>query len=355
MASLDRSFQPIVKDASGVLVGVAQVRIGQPSLRAATTVTQATTLTAVGNSNKVVSTTVASEIVIAPVAPSVANTGTAANLAGATGYTGKIDGAFIFRAVATATAGKVAENASTATADKVEVFNPYGKLIHTTTSLAAFGTMSANLGMTFSAATFTGATVGDTWVLPVYATGAQSRPQTSIICPFSTLTATDSIGGLKSASFQPKIDGVKKLESGFPSYVADQVIDKVSVDIGWSGYEYTNAKLILLRNMIGRVINTGNLAAISVEMIMRTRGGSPVRMWIPTATFTSLPTYAPTNDYSDVAFQLSALKQTEITPNTVAGGTDANNSAGVDVLTAAEVITYNAWLNDAPLYSELSY
>lgn len=354
MAQLDRSFQPIVKDASGVLVGVAQVRIGQPSLRAATTITQATTLTAVGKSSKIAATTNAGEFVVVPDAPSVANAGVvgvAVNIAGA--YTGKIDGAFIFRASLTATKGKAAEASAVTSATALDIFDPYGKSIGSATP-STMGTVTA-FGMTFTLGTFTSAAVGDTWILPVYSTAAQNRPQTSIICPFSTLTATDSIGGLKSASFQPKIDGVKKLESGFPSYVADQVIDKVSVDVGWSGYEYTNGKLILLRNMIGRVINSGNLAAISIEMIMRTRGGTAVRMWIPTATFSSLPTYAPTNDYSDIAFQLSALKQSEITPNLTNGGTDANNSAGVDALSAAEVITYNAWLSDAPLYSELSY
>lgn len=351
--ALDRSSQPIVKDASGVLVGVAQVRVGKPSIRDAVTTTSnfATSLKPVGLSSKVISVSNANEIVIKPTTVyspnTLSNPGTALTITAAGGYTGKIDGAYIFRVCTEAKKGKVAEigDATAGTNPVVEVYDPYGWLCHTTTSLSAFGTMTASYGMVFSAAVFTGAKVGDTWVLPVWSKSAVNLNQTAIISPFSMFyDATDSIGGLKSASFQPKIDGVKKLESGFPSQVADQIIDKVSVDVGWSGYEYTNAKLGLLKQMIARVINTGELSAISVEMVMRTRGGSLVRMWIPSATFTSLPTYAPTNDYSDIAFQMSALKQTEFTTTT-----------GLDSLDAAGLVTYNAWLADTPIYSELAY
>ena len=344
--ALDRSTQPIVKDASGVLVGVAQVRVGRPSIRPIGVGTDMSTsvLVACGKSDKVLSTSNSLETVIKPTVVYAANTAAKPTITATGTYTGKVDGAYIIRA--TGSLGKTVDLASAVAATRLEITDPYGTITYTPTGLVLGTTaMSASYGVTFTAGTFVTPTVGDTWVVPVWSGAALNMQQTGIICPFSMFyDATDSIGGLKSASFQPKIDGIKKLESGFPSYVADQVVDKVSVDVSWSGYEYTNAKIALLKQMISRVINTGELSAISVEMVMRTRGGSLVRMWMPTATFTSLPTYAPTNDYSDIAFQMSVLKQTENT-----------TTANIDALSAPALATYNAWLSDSPLYTELAY
>lgn len=341
---LDRSTQPIVKDASGVLVGVAQVRVGRPSIRPAGLAVAATNLVACGKSDKVIAVSNTSETVIKPTVVYAANAGATPGITYSGTYTGKVDGAYIIRA--TANLGKVADLASSTPATRLEVTDPYGTVTYTPTGLVlGAAAMTPSYGITFSAGTFASPQVGDTWILPVWSGAALNMQQTGIICPFSMFyDATDSIGGLKSASFQPKIDGVKKLESGFPSYVADQIIDKVSVDVSWSGYEYTNAKLTLLKQMISRVINTGELSAISVEMVLRTRGGSLVRMWMPTATFTSLPTYAPTNDYSDISFAMSVLKQTENT-----------TTANIDALSAPALATYNAWLSESPLYTELNY
>ena len=115
--------------------------------------------------------------------------------------------------------------------------------------------------------------------------------------------------------------------------------------MSWAGYEYTNANLQNLKTMMSKVINDGELPAISVEMVMRTRGGKLVAMWVPSATFTSLPTYAPTNDYSDVSFQMTGLKQTEFTIDPTGG----------QLVVANDLARYNAWLNEAPIYRELSY
>lgn len=352
MATIDRSLQPIVKDSSGVLVGVAQIRVGKPSIREAGTAVNAPALVAVGKSNKKMAVADSTVCLVRPTTVYQKN-GTAAGVVTATpavtisgAYSGKVDGALIVRATATAGAGIKAEAAGDADADVLEIFNTYGELVYTSTA-KVLGTPACVIqGLTLGA-TFVSPKVGDTWVIPVWAGNSLNMNQTGIISPFSLFyDATDSIGGLKSASFQPKIDGIKKLESGFPSYVADQIIDKVSVDVSWSGYEYTNSKLSLLKQMISRVINTGELSSISVEAVMRTRGGQLVRMWIPSATFTSLPTYAPTNDYSDVAFAMSALKMTEYTTLT---------DTGLDALDAAKLKIYNGWLADAAIYNELSY
>lgn len=349
--ALDRSTQPIVKDASGVLVGVAQVRVGQPSIRSAQTAVNAIKLIAAGKSDRKMGTSDNTVAVIKPTSLYAANSLATPALTGVSAgqYTGKIDGAFIFRATA-ADNITAAEDASASAATALQVYSPYGvkvlsdvDLVLTAQALTMDGSIASGLSVS---ADFTGAKVGDTWVLPVWSPAALNIQQTGIVSPFSLFyDATDSVGGLKSASFQPKIDGIKKLESGFPSYVSDQIIDKVSVDVSWAGLEYTNTKLSLLKQMIARVINNGELSAISVEMVMRTRGGSLVRMWIPSCTFSSLPTYAPTNDYSEVSFQLSALKQTEF----------STIPATLDALSAASLKIYNGWLSDSNIYSELNF
>ncbi|BCS54036.1 hypothetical protein [Geobacter sp. SVR] len=347
--ALDRSTQPIVKDASGVLVGVAQIRVGKPSIREAGTAVVAPKIVAVGKSQKAMAVSNNSVCLVKPNVVWSANGLAAAPNATIDGeYTGKIDGCIILRAAAVT--GNVAETSSSSTASAIECFDTYGRRTIATGSYPA-GVTATIQGVTITA-DFTGANVGDTWVLPVWTGAAISIQQTGIVSPFSMFyDATDSIGGLKSASFQPKIDSVKKLQSGFPSYVADQIVDSVSVEVQWNGYEYTNSKLALLKQMIARVINTGELSAISVEMVMRTRGGSLVRMWLPTCTFMALPTYAPTNDYSDVQFHMSALKQTEFSTITTAMGLDSLVTTGAP----SELQIYNAWLSDAPIYQELAY
>lgn len=353
--ALDRSTQPIVKDASGVLVGVAQVRVGRPSIRAIISGVGPTTYQGIipaSKSKKVKAASNQAVIVVKPEEVWAPNglTTLPTITAPTWGYTGKVDGNIIIRACATGSTGVVAESAGTAGANVIEVFNTYGELVTSSLSLASFAFSCQ--GVQFTAA-FTGATVGDTWTIPCWSAGGLNLNQTGIISPFSMFASNDSsgsVGGLKSASFQPKIDGIKKLESGMPSFVADTIIDKVSVDLSWSGFEYTNSNLLQLKTMIGKVINNGELPAISVEMVMRTRGGSLVRMWVPSCTFTSLPTYAPTNDYSDVSFGLSALKMTEFTAITTDMGLDALTGG-----TPTKLAIYNAWLSEAPLYTELPY
>lgn len=351
--ALDRSTQPIVKDASGVLVGVAQIRVGRPSIRGAVAApTVGTKLLPVGKSNKQKALSNTDVIVVKPTTVYSANglTTPPSVTVGGT-YTGKVDGNLIIRACTAANAG-VKEEAVTSTntataAEKIEIFDMYGKLAYTTTALSVGVPTCTIYGITLDAADFTSAKVGDTWVIPCWTNAAINIQQTGIVSPFSMLDATDSIGGMKSASFQPKIDSVKKLQSGFPSYTADQIIDSVSVSIEWSGYEYTNSKLALLKQMISRVINTGELSSISVEVVMRTRGGSLVRMWVPSCTFSTLPTYSPQNDYSDVTMAVEALKQTEFSTITT--------SMGLDALSASDLAIYNAWLSDSYLYNELTY
>lgn len=331
--ALDRSTQPIVKDASGVLVGVAQIRVGLPSKRDAGTAITGTPVP-VGKSNKVTTALDATTYCVKPLNIPADNAGTA-TLAATGTYTGKVDGSFIIRAV---------------DATNVDVFSPYGYMV--TATVASFSTpVALNMvsgtvsGLSLAITSPSAIAAGDTWVIPVFTSSALDLSQTGIISPYSLFKgATNSIGGLKSASFQPKIDGVKKLESGFPSYVADQIIDKVSIEMSWAGYEYTNTNLQSLKSMMSKVINDGELPSISVEMVMRTRGGKLVAMWVPSATFTSLPTYAPTNDYSDVSFQMTGLKQTEFT-------VDPTTQLSV----AADLARYNAWLNEAPIYRELTY
>jgi hypothetical protein len=96
--------------------------------------------------------------------------------------------------------------------------------------------------------------------------------------------------------------------------------------------------------MMNKVINDVELPAVSIEFVMRTRNGKQISFWVPSASFASLPTIAPTKDYSDVAYSLTGLKQTEFT-------TDPTTQLSV----ANDLARYNAWLNEAPIYRELNY
>lgn len=321
--ALDRSNQPIVKDASGVLVGVAQIRVGKPSIRSAGTASVGTAV-AVGQSDKLLSTMDNTTYFVRPKTVYAANSGTATITVGGT-YTAAYDGCIIIRAIDATT---------------VNVFAPNNYMKSATLVGGALSTYSVEVssgvasGLTIDAS-FTGIAAGDTWVVPVWSGSAQSKNQTGIVSPYSMFSgATNSVGGLKAASFSAKINGVKKLETGFPSIVADQIIDSTSCSVSFEALEYTNSNMNTLKQMMNEIINKGNIASVSLEAVMRTRGGSLVSFWIPTATFTSLPEIAPGNDYSSIKFELEALKQTEVT---------------------GESLYYNTALAESYLYSELLY
>lgn len=321
--ALDRSTQPIVKDASGVLVGVAQIRVGKPSIRSAGTAVVGTA-TAVGQSDKILSTMDNTTYIVRPKTVYAANSGTATITTSGT-YTAKYDGCVIIRAIDSTNVNVFAPNNYMKTAALV------GGVLTTYSVETASGVAS---GLVIDAA-FTGIAAGDTWVIPVWSGLAQDKNQTGIVTPYSMFSgSTYSIGGLKSAGFSAKINGVKKLETGFPAIVADQIIDSTGVSVNFEALEYTNANMNTLKSMMSEIINKGNIAAVPLEAVMRTRGGTLVTFWVPTATFTSLPELAPTNDYSSVKYELEALKQTEIT---------------------GESAYYNTALAESYIYSELYY
>lgn len=321
--ALDRSTQPIVKDASGVLVGVAQIRVGKPSIRSAGTASVGTA-TAVGQSDKLLSTVDNTTYFVRPKAVYAANAGTASITVSGT-YTGSYDGTIIIRAVDSSNVEIYAPN---------NYFKSQALVGGAMTSVSVMLTAVLASGLTIDA-TFTGLTAGDTWAIPVWSGAAQNKNQTGIVSPYSMFSgSTYSIGGLKSAGFSAKINGVKKLETGFPSLVADQIIDSTSCSMSFEALEYTNANMNTLKTMMNEIINKGNIAAVPLEAVMRTRGGSLVSFWVPTATFTSLPDISPQNDYSSIKYELEALKQTEIT---------------------GENTYYNTALAESYIYSELYY
>jgi len=326
--ALDRSVQPIVKDASGVLVGVAQVRVGLPSIRSAGTSAYNQPVAA----GKSLKTTVqfngqSVEIVKPDPAFALNGAGTSAALVVTGTYTGAVDGAYIIRAVSTTS---------------LEVFAPTGKKLTAltiATGSVTSVTLSDTAGLSVSGTLLTSTAIGDTWVVAVWSGIAQDSSQTNIISPFSTLSASNSVGGLKGSKLSFSIGSVKKLESGFPTYVADQIIDSTSVSIGWESLEYNNSTIQTLRNMMNEVINNGNIAAIPAEILCRTRGGGLYTYWCPSVSFSKFPEISPSNDYSSTSFEMEALKMTEITPAISGAPTTDEN-------------TRNAWLTAAPLYQE---
>lgn len=322
--AIDRSSQPIISSSASVLVGVAQVRVGKSSIRDAGTAAFGTP-TAVGQSDRILSTVDNVSYVVRPKTIWAANVSTAAITHNST-YTGKWDGCVIIRAIDAASVHLIAPNN-----------------YHKTVAIAGSAITDASVdsasatptGMTVSA-TFTGTvTAGDTWVIPVWSGLAQNKNQTGIVSPYSMFNgATNSVGGLKSAEFTPKVNSTKQLAVGFPELVVDKVIDSTSVTVGFESLEYTNTNMATLKDIMKKIINEGTIAATSCEVVMRTRGNTLVTFWIPSVSMSSFPSYAPTNDFSTVKWELEALKQTQI---------------------VGESAYYNAALEESYIYNELLY
>jgi hypothetical protein len=351
MATLSKDYQPVVKDVNNVLVGVAQVRLGKPSTRAVSSwvnPTAQTVPTAVGQSTTFVDATDATTVIVVPTA-NTTNTGTIGTVTVTGTYTGRYDGTVIIRYSSTTL---------------LEIYAPNGfKTTAAITTLTSVPLTVINLGtaapsgLSVAAGVFgTAPAVGDTWVVPVFAaaTTAWSRVQTGIVSPYSIFTGSaDSVGGLKSSSFQPKFDSIKTLESGMPEEVVDRIVTKVSAQLKFDSLEYGNSAISALRVAVQDTINNGNLVSFPAEVVMRTRGNKLVTFWVPNCGITSAPTYAPTNDYSSLSWELECLNQCEIG----AWVTGNANNLGTDYATCVqtEVAAYNAWLRNAPLFQELQY
>jgi len=335
MAVLGKEYQPVVKDSGSVLVGVAQVRVGKSSIRPAGTAVVGVAQ-AVGKSTAAVDATDGATTVVTPT--DNPNGGTAVISTPATAYSGIYDGCFIIRITSTGPTGGV------------DVFSPNGYKNSTTLTSGAMTAFAPKMnsvdpsGVTITAA-FTDHAVGDTWVIPVWAGSAVNRVQTCIVSPYSMFRGSaESVGGLKAASFQPKLDSIKTLESGFPEEVMDRIVTKTSAEVKFDSLEYTNANIKILRDAVSMIINQATLPAMPLEVVMRTRGNSLVSFWIPNAGIESAPTYAPTNDYSTLSWTLSAVSQSEIQA--------AGDFAAV---TAAEIGVFNAWARNISIFNELSY
>jgi hypothetical protein len=223
---------------------------------------------------------------------------------------------------------------------------------HTLTLIASAVTAQAlNLraagasGITLSA-TFAGHAIGDTWVIPVWSASAKEMRQTGIVSPYSPFQGSaNSVGGLKSATFTPKFDGVKLLESGFPEGIDDRMITKTSANVKFEAMEYDGPLLQYLRDMVSQIANEYKTPAISCEVVMRTRGNKMVSFWVPNTGLNTPPSYGPTNDYSTLPWELEAFNQTEVSVST----------PGFESVAAGEIATYNAWLRNAWLFNELQY
>ena len=318
--ALGVAYQAKVKDSANVLVGIAQVRVGKPSVRAAGTA-EIKAAQAVTQSDLLVD---ASDGVSKYVKPlSTANTGTAVITASGT-YTGDYDGCFIIRVADATTVDIIAPNG----------YIDEGVLNSALTSYDMKLAAAVTSGVEVTA-TITTPTVKDTYIIPVWSGSAQSKVQTGITSPYSMFRgAAESVGGLKSASFAPKIDDKKELASGFPETVDDTMITKTSVGISFEAQEYTNANMAHLKNLISAAINDSSTSALPVEVVMRTRGNSLVTFWCPSCTIDSFPEFAPQQDYSSFNWSLVAGKMTEVT-----GETDA----------------YNAVLRNTQVYYEHGY
>lgn len=332
MPVLGVDYQAKVKNPDNVLVGVAQIRIGLPSIRSAVAavvgVPQAVTQSA--------EYTDATDGVTKFIRPTrTPNTGTAVISTPAVAYTGKYDGCFIIRITGAGATGGVDvyapngyRNATTLTAGALTAFAP--KMNSTDAS-----------GITITA-TFTSHAIGDTWVIPCWSPSAMDNRQTCLVTPYSPFMGSgNSVGGLKGAQFQPKLDGQKLLETGFPEETDDRIITKTSASVKFDALEYTNNSMIYLRDMVSQICNEAKTPAISCEVVMRTRGNSLITYWVPNCGLNNIPTFAPTNDYSTLSWELEAFSQCEL--------------QSYQAVVAAELSVFNVWLRNSWMFYELCY
>lgn len=315
-----KQYQPLVKNAEHVLVGVAQIRVGKPSLRAVGTAAVGA-MQRVTQSDLVTDTTDGVTKIVKPT--STLSTGTITSSSTSGTYTGALDGAFILR-----------YNGAT-----FDIFAPDGSM-DAGVDAATLGTGYAlNLeggpsGLTLTTVIGTPAEK-DSFIVPVWSGLAQDKVQTGIVTPYSPFRGSnESIGAVQSATFSPKVDSVATLEAGFPSEVFDRIVTKTSVTVSFEAMEYKNDNISHLKEMVSQIINESKIGAVPVEVVMRTRGNQLVTFWIPNCTVENLPEIAPQNDFSSLSWELAGSKMTE-----VSGASD----------------TYNAWLRNAYLYRELEY
>lgn len=320
MPIFDPANMANVKDSTAALVGVAQVRVAKvTSIRGVTTnniIAPSTPLIPVGQSFSFLDATDGTTKIIRPAVIPAANASTGNPVATGT-YTGAYDGNFIF----------VTESPTVCA-----VYAPDGSRTAGTLATGVI-TMAAVQGVTISG-TISGTAANDTWVLPVQSPAAQTGTQTGIISPYSMFKgSTNSVGGLKDASWDPKIDSIATLESGFPATINDQIIAKVSSSMKFSAYEFTGATAAVLRQMLNGAMQSGDIIAVAAEIVFRDRKGGLVTYWCPSCTLMDAPSISPQNDFSTVPWTLRVNDQVE------------GSSTG----------TYQAWLRNMSMYYELTY
>lgn len=324
--ALGKQYQPFVKSGAGVLVGVSQIRVGLPSVRALNTISGTATVKAIQQvPNSTISTvtgvdgSTSVDLVIAGDTLGASDVKTSTVVASGT-YTGAYDGCFIIR-----------NNGTT-----YDIFAPNGYK----DAAVAVASITSGYEMKLASATLSGVTItgtvttpasGTTFIVPVWSSAVLAKVQTGIISPYSPfLSDANSVGGLKNASWEPKLDDIKRLTSGFPAVEVDSMITKTSVGIKFTAQEFENANMAHLVNMIDAAINKSEVSSIPIEVVMRTKGGQLRTFWHPNCSLESLPTIAPTDDYSDFSWSFQAQKLTEVD---------------------GESVVFNTWLANANIYN----
>lgn len=336
--SLDKRYQPFVRSSDGIPIGVMQIRASAASVRPAGTISGTATVKAIQQvPNSTISTVVGNDgatnvdIIVPSTTLPTADVKVSTLVASGT-YLSKFDGAFIVR-----------YNGTT-----YDIFSPTGfKEAGIAVASVTSGYQMKTLSGVSSGVTITGTVTtpvsGTTFIVPVYSSSAMSQVQTGIVCPYSIFASdANSIGGLKSSSFNAKIDDTKVLSTGFPSVEIDRMITKTSVQIQFESQEYTNSVLGYLKSMISSAINDSASSSVALEVVMRTRGSELITFWCPTCSLESMPNINPGDDYSSFQWSFTANKMTEISSNAD--------------LSAAQLVVYNTWLDKAAkVFFESSY
>jgi len=317
-----KKFQPVPVDAGKVLLGVAQVRLSPPSVRAAgTAVIKAVRQVPDSTISTVTGVDGSTSVKIVVPSTTLSNTGITSTLAASGTYTGTRDGAFIIRV-------KTLSAAAGATAD---IFSPTGYVEED----VALPLTNKNLniesattsGVLVSGNVTAGGVVGQTFIIPVVSGSAQDSIQTNIICPYSIFSeANESAGALRDSKFSPKVDSQEIFEAGFPAETYSSVITKTSVAVSFTASEFSNTNIDHLRSLMSSVINDSKMGAVACEIMLAASDGTLYSYYVPSAKLETFPEFAPTNSYSAQSWSLNAARQTQVSGGAVVSNTWLTNT-----------------------------
>ena len=291
----DLANQPITQSPANLAIGKFQVRVGKPQRRGVVGVpSRANTITNIQLRESGGAKTLASGAAVS--AGSI--------------YTGSVDGAFILECID-----------NTSDSINFSVINPDGtagapiEVVDGSPELIGDG-----VSVQFDAAAVTAGpaafAVGDIYVVGVYTSQAVDKANTSILSPYSFLTAADSVGAISSAALATN-PTFKEHFSGYPQVKDMVIVESSTMEIS-SALEEINAEVNTaltkgyantLFDMLFDAAVNGTLYYVPVEIVANLATGLTFSLWFPNVQLVPEFDFSPSNDWASIAFKLDAQFQ----------------------------------------------